>query len=66
MYQVYIKTKNSYDERKLIGEFGDYDEAWEKIETEQAKDKDIKYVIEETTGAVDVYGNLIVDIIEEN
>ena len=66
MYQVYIKTKSSYEGRKLIGKFKEYDEAWEKIEEELSKDKDIKYVIEETTGSVDIYGELIVDVVEEN
>lgn len=64
MYQVYIKKGTVL--RNLIGEFKDFDKAEEKIEQELAKDKDIKYVIEETTGHVDIYGNLSTEIIEEN
>ncbi len=66
MYHVYIKKEKGFGSRTLIGEFNDYDKAQEKIEEELAKDKDLKYLIEETTGAVDVYGELIVDIVEEN
>jgi hypothetical protein len=66
MYQVYIKTETGYDQKKLLGEFNDFSRAYEKIETELAKNKDLKYVIEERTGSVDIYGELIIDIIEEN
>ncbi|HSA07410.1 MAG TPA: hypothetical protein P5556_09550 [Candidatus Gastranaerophilales bacterium] len=66
MYQIYMKTETSFDHKKLIGEFNDIDKAYEKIEAELAKDKDFKYVIEETTGSVDIYGELIVDTVEEN
>jgi len=66
MYQVYIKKDTGLDQKKLIGEFKDYDKAQERLEAELSRDENLKYVVEETTGAVDVYGNLIVDIIEEN
>jgi hypothetical protein len=66
MYQVYIKTETGFDSKKLLGEFDDIDDAYEKIETEQNKNKDIKYVIEETTGHVDNYGELISRVVEKN
>lgn len=66
MYQLYIKTDSAFDGKKLIGEFSNIDDAHEKIEAEIAKDKDIKYVIEESTGSVNIYGDLISDVIEEN
>jgi len=47
-------------------QFKDIDKAYEKIEDELVKNKDIKYVLEETTGHVDIYGELTVDVIEEN
>jgi hypothetical protein len=65
MYQVYIKIETGFDRIK-IGEFKDYDKVQEKIETELAKNKDLKYIIEETTGSVNGYGELIADVIEEN
>lgn len=66
MYHVYIKDDSLFDSKKLIGEFSDLDKAYEKVDQELAKDKDIKYVIEETTGHVNSYGDLIADIVEEN
>jgi len=66
MYQVYIKVESSFDSKKLVGEFKEYEKACEKAESEIAKDKDIKYVIEETTGRVDNYGELVADVIDEN
>lgn len=66
MYHVYIKDDSLFDSKKLIGEFADLDKAYEKVDQELAKDKDIKYVIEETTGHVNSYGDLIADIVEEN
>lgn len=66
MYQVYIKTPASFDGKKFLGEYADIDDAHAKIDEERAKDKDIKYVIEETTGKVDIYGDLITDVVDEN
>ncbi len=66
MYQVYIKTETGFDRKKLIGEFSDISKAYEKIETELTKNKDLKYVIEEITGSVDIYGELITNVVEEN
>ena len=66
MYQVYIKKDSGFNSKDLIGEFKDIEKAYEKIENELAKNKDIKFVIEETTGHVDIYGDLTVTVIEEN
>lgn len=66
MYHVYIKTASSFDGRKLLGEFSDYEVAYEAVEAELDKNKDLKYIIEETTGSVNIYGELVVDVIEEN
>lgn len=66
MYQVYIKKETGFESKKLIGEFSDYDEVTERVEAELAKDSSIKYVIEETTGHVNSYGELIATVIEEN
>jgi len=66
MYQVYIKTDTGLDKKRLIGEFRDFEKAQEKIEAELAKNNDLRYIIEETNGSVNVYGELIVDVVEEN
>ena len=66
MYHLYKKEKNVYDAKVLLGDYKDIDEADKRIEEELAKDPDFKYSLEETTGHVNNYGDLIVDIIEEN
>lgn len=66
MYHVYLKKETGFDPKKLIGEYKDYDKATAKIESELAKDKDIKYVIEETDGHVNSYGDLLVTVVDEN
>lgn len=65
MYHVYIKGTGIMA-KKLIGEFREYEQAFERVEKELAKDENIKYVIEETTGQVDSYGELIASVVEEN
>lgn len=66
MFHVYIIKETGFEAKKLIGEFKDFDRASERIEKELAKDKDIKYVIEESTGDVDSYGELLMTVVEEN
>ncbi len=64
MYHVYIKEDNVYGAKKLVGEFNDLDDAYDKAD--ELKEDNKKYVIEETTGHVDNYGELIVTVVEEN
>ncbi len=66
MYQVYEKKETALGSKRKIGEYKDYDKANEKVEAELAKTKDFKYVIEETTGHFDSYGELISRVIDEN
>ena len=66
MYQVYIKKEKGFMSKDLIGEFNDIEKAYEKVSNELEKNKDIKYIIEETTGHVNIYGDLEITIIEEN
>lgn len=66
MYHVYVKDETAFDPKKLVGEYSNIDKAYAKVEALLAKDKDTKYVIEETTGFVDSYGELIATVVEEN
>lgn len=66
MYQVYIKKETGYIQKELIGEYRDFNKACEKFETEVAKNNGLKYVMEETTGAVDGLGELIARVVKEN
>lgn len=66
MYQVYLIKETSFEAKKLIGEYKDYDDASARIEKELEKDPTIKYSLEETTGHVDSYGELIATVIDSN
>lgn len=66
MYQLYIIDESAFDSKKMIGEFSNIDNVRARLEKEFAKDKDTKYIIEETTGHVDSYGELIATVVEEN
>lgn len=66
MYQVYIWDEKAFDPKKLVGEYNNIEKAYEKTEALIAKDKDVKYIIEETSGFVDNYGDLIATVVEKN
>ncbi len=66
MYQVYLKEQDGFNTKQLVGEYRDIDDAYAKVDGILAKDKDKKYVIEETDGHVDNYGELIPTVVEEN
>lgn len=66
MYQVYVIDETAFDPKKLIGEFSDIDIARSRLQKEFAKNEDTKYVIEETTGHVNSYGELLTTVVEEN
>ncbi len=66
MYYAYIKDEKGFNSKKLLGKFKEYDLAWERVEAELEKDPEIKYVIEETNGSFDSYGELLTTVIDEN
>lgn len=63
MYQVYI-DKPSYFDPELAGEFKDLDKAIEFAEKEKASDDDVSYVIEETNGSMNSYGEQISRVVK--
>jgi len=66
MYQLYSIDEAAFNPKKLMTEFKDYDKATERIGKELAKNKDFKYILEETTGHVNSYGDLLATVVEEN
>ena len=64
MYQLYVKKENAFA-RDFIGEYADWDEVQERAQKEKEKDPTVKYIIEETLGGFDSYGNLLSEVIEE-
>jgi len=66
MYQVYVIDETAFNPKKLLGEFSSLDIARARAEKELTRDQDTKYIIEETTGHVDSYGELLTTVVEEN
>ena len=58
MYQVYI-DKPSYFEPDMVGEFKDLQSAEKFALQEKAEDSEVTYIIKETNGCVNSYGELI-------
>lgn len=66
MYHVYVIDESAFDPKKHIGDFSDLDNAKTRLQKEIVKDPETKYIIEQTTGHVNSYGELIATVVEEN
>ena len=66
MYHVY--TENDYSEfsKTLIGEFTDLEEAMDKARSAIENKPDLRYIVEETDGHVNNYGELITTGVAES
>ncbi len=65
MFQVYTAKDKSELSKNLIGEFKDYDEAMDCAE-KAIEGKDLRYIVEETNGTVNSYGELIASVVAES
>lgn len=63
MYQVYI-DKPSYFEPDFAGEFKDLQSAEAFAEREKEGDREITYVIKETNGCFNSYGELVSTVVK--
>ena len=66
MFQVYTAKDKSELSKNLIGEFKEYDEAMDCAEKAIEGHSDLRYIVEETNGCVDSYGELIATVIAES
>jgi hypothetical protein len=66
MYQLYIIDEKLFDPKKLVCEFSSIDNIRARLNKEITKNADVKYIIEETSGHVNSYGDLIATVVEEN
>ena len=66
MFQVYTQEGNKELTKTLIGEFKDYDEAMDKAEEVIEGKTGIKYIVEETNGCFNSYGDLVATVIAES
>ena len=66
MFHVYTQQRGAALTKTLIKDFKDLEEAFECAEKAIEGKEDLKYIIEETTGHVDSYGELLVDVVAES
>ena len=66
MFQVYTSSDKSELSKNLVGEFKDYDEAMDCAEKAKKKKKGLRYIVEETNGCVNSYGDLIASVVAES
>lgn len=66
MYHVYTEKNHSEYTRALITETNDYDLAFEKAEKAIEGKPELRYIIEQTDGSMDSYGELIATIVAES
>lgn len=65
MYHVYTEKNHLEYTRALICETKDYDIAIDKAEKAIEKDPELNFIIEETDGSMNSYGDLITTVVAE-
>lgn len=66
MFQVYTASDKSELSKNLIGEFKDYDDAMDCAEQAIEGKEGLRYIVEETNGCVNSYGDLIASVVAES
>ena len=66
MFQVYTQEGNKELTKTLIGEFKDYDDAMDKAEAAIEGKAGLKFIVEETNGCFNRYGDLVATVVAES
>lgn len=66
MYHVYTERNYSEFSRTLLGEYTDLDEAKAAAKKAIAENDELNYIIEETDGHVNNYGDLITTVVAQS
>ena len=66
MYQVYVERNYSELSRNLLGEYSSLEEARAVAKKAVAENDELNYIIEETDGHFNSYGDLVTTVIEES
>ena len=66
MYHVYTEKNRSELTKTLIGDFKDYDEAMEAAEKAIEGKPELNYIVEETDGHFNSYGELDAEVVERS
>ena len=66
MYHVYTEKGYSEITRTLIGDYKDYDEAMDAAEAAIEGKEGLNYVVEETDGHFNSYGELVAEVVAKS
>lgn len=66
MYHVYTEKNHSEFTRSLVIETPDYDLAMEKAENAIEGKPELRYIVEETDGSMNSYGELVATVVAES
>lgn len=66
MFQVYTARDKSELSKNLIGEFADYNDAMDCAEKAVEGHPELRFIVEETNGCVNSYGELIATVVAES
>lgn len=66
MYHVYTEKNHAKFSKSLIGDFKDYEEAMECAEKAIKNKPELSYIVEETDGHFNSYGDLVATIVAES
>ncbi len=66
MFHVYTLKKGSDFSKSLVGEFKDFEEAMNCAEDAISGKDELQYIVEETTGHVNSYGDLEVSVVAKS
>ena len=66
MYHVYTEKNHSEFTRSLVIETPDYDLAMEKAEKAIEGKHELRYIVEETDGSMNSYGELVATVVAES
>ena len=66
MYQVYVERNYSELSRNLVGEYSSLEEARVVAKKTISENPELNYIIEETDGHFNSYGDLVTTVVEES
>ncbi len=66
MYHVYTEKNYSEITRTLIGDYKDYDEAMDAAEKAIEGKPELNYIVEETDGHFNSYGELVAEVVAKS
>ena len=66
MYHVYTEKDYSEFSKTLVGEYTDLEEAMTVARKKIENRPDLRYIVEETNGTVNSYGELIASVVAES